>query len=191
MRISFRAIGLLLVVATALTSTPTPAQAQDDVVILGADRVGVARCDAVHVTNRLAELFTAISNGGSVSDVADEYFGRATRAQFVWFSVNSARVSGHEHFAGYTWDDVEGYLRERYAQNERLELLGIEFTRVNSTGVNFGPIEVVRRADDLPEPYYKLSGKGVYNCDAQAFVVLSLGTALNEVEFRSRFGFPF
>ena len=191
MRLSFRNIGLFLVVAAALASSPASALAQDDIVVRGAERVGAARCAAAHVTSRLEGLFTAVSNGATVSDVVDEYFGRASRAQFVWFSVNAARVSGHEHFAGYNWADVEAYLRVRYAQNERLELQGIEFTRVNSTGVNFGPIEVVRRADDLPEPYYKLIGKGVYNCDAQAFVVLSLGTALNEVEFRSRFGLLF
>ena len=189
MKLSFRDIGLLLVVAAAVTSTPTRAQTLGDVVIV--DTVGSVQCPAAHVTSRLVELFAAISGATNVSDVVDEYFGRARGADFQWFSVNAARVAGHEHFAGYSWAEVEGYLRERYVQNERLELQGIQLNYVGNGGINFGFIEVVRRADDLPEPYYKLTGKGVYDCGAQAFVVLSLGAARTEADFTSPFGLPF
>ena len=170
--------------AAAVTSTPTRAQTQDDVVIV--DNLGFAWCPgAAHVTSRLVGLFTAINSGESASDIVAEYFGGGM------LSVNAARAPGHEHFAGYDGYGVERYLGERYAQNEHLELQGIQFNRINDAGINFGPIEVVRRADDLPEPYYKLIGGGAYDCDTQRFTMLGLGTALNEEDFRSMFGLPF
>ena len=177
----FRLSGLVLIAMILGVATAAKAQTAADVVVEGTAR------PSCPVTERLAELFAAITAGESAAAVVDEYFGRARGAPFRWFSANAARGSDQEHFAGYTWDDIEIYLSERYAQNERLELRGIQFTRPGSVPAHFGYLEVVRQADDLPAPYYKLTGKGVYDCGKEAFVVLSLGTALTEADFTSRF----
>ena len=177
----FRLSGLVLVAMILGIATAAKAQTAADVVVRGTVH------QSCPVTERLVELFAAITAGESAAAVVDEYFGRARGAPFQWFSVNAARGSDQEHFAGYTWDDIESYLRERYVHNERLELRGIQFNRPWAVLAHFGFIEVVRRADDLPAPYYKLTGKGVYDCGKEAFVILSLGTALTEADFTSQF----
>ena len=177
----FRLSGLVLIAMGIATAAK--AQTAADVVVEGTVHQSCA------VTERLVELFAAITAGESAAAVVDEYFGRARGAPFRWFSVNAARDSGQEHFTAFTWDDIEIYLSERYAQNERLELRGIQFGRPWAVLAHFGYLEVVRQADDLPAPYYKLTGKGAYDCGKEAFVVLSLGTALTEADFTSRFDF--
>ncbi len=177
----FRLSGLVLIAMILGVATAAKAQTVADVVVEG------TAPNSCQVINRLVDLFAAITAGESAAAVVDEYFGRARGARLGWFSVNAARDSGQEHFTGYTWDDIEIYLSERYAQNERLELRGIQFNRPWSVPAHFGSLEVVRQADDLPAPYYKLTGKGVYDCGKEAFVVLSLGTALTEADFTSRF----
>ncbi len=185
MRPSVRRISPVLIGAAASIVAPTGAQTLDDVIVAG--RAPGPSCP---VTNRLVDLFAAITAGESAAAVVDEYFGRARGAPFRWFSVNPAKDSGQEHFAGYTWDAIESYLRERYVHNERLELRGIQFNRADPDLAHFGFIEVVRRADDLPAQYYKLTGKGAYDCSSEAFVVLSLGNARTEADFTSPFGLP-
>ena len=180
----FRLSGLVLIAMILGVATAAKAQTVADVVVEG------TAPNSCQVTDRLVDLFAAITAGESAAAVVDEYFGRARGAPLRWFSVNPAKDSGQEHFAGYTWDDIESYLRERYAQNERLELRGIQFNRADPDLAHFGPIEVVLRADDLPAQYYKMTGKGAYDCSSEAFVVLSLGNARTEADFTSPFGLP-
>lgn len=165
------AAGLALIIIIQGVVQPAGAQTVADVVVTGA---APASCP---VTARLVELFAAINAGEDAAEVVDEYFGRARGARLQWLSVNPARDSEHGNFAGSTWRDIERYLDQRYTQNERLELRAIQFNRQVGNQVHFGPIEVVRWADDLPAPRYRLAGKGAYDCDSKAFVALSLGTA--------------
>ena len=180
----FRLSGLVLIAMILGVATAAKAQTVADVVVEG------TAPNSCRVTDRLVDLFAAITAGESAAAVVDEYFGRARGAPFRMFSVNAARDSGQEHFGASTWDDIEIYLSERYAQNERLELRGIQFNRPGEALAHFGFIEVVLRADDLPAQYYKMTGKGAYDCSSEAFVVLSLGNARTEADFTSPFGLP-
>jgi len=143
-------------------------------------------CGMQDIADRMVEMFNAINRGDP--DLVDEYFGRRTQAPFQWYSMTIVRNNDTviDHFAAYTWDELDVYFKLRHQQHEQMRLLNVQFNGWDpATGVvNFGPIEILRQADkfapDLLLSEGITSGKGAYHCGTKAFIVLSLVMNIEE-----------
>ena len=143
-------------------------------------------CSPQDIADRIVEMFNAINLGDP--NLVDEYFGRTSHAPFQWYSMTIVRNNNTviNHFVAHTWDDLDAYFRLRYQQHEQMRLLDMQFNGWNPAigVVDFGPIEIVRHADnfapDLLLTEGIASGKGTYHCKTKAFIVLSLVINIKE-----------
>ena len=176
---------ILLIVFTGGCSKAGASANENYAVTGNADGAPVG-CGLQDIADRTVEMFNAINRGDP--NLVDEYFGRRSHAPFQWYSMTIVRNNDTviNHFVAHTWDDLDAYFRLRYQQHEQMRLLNMQFNGWNPAigVVDFGPIEIVRHADnfapDLLLTEGIASGKGTYHCKTKAFIVLSLVINIKE-----------
>ncbi|MBN2502486.1 MAG: hypothetical protein JXB38_17010 [Anaerolineales bacterium] len=143
--------------------------------VTGAAEGAPEDCRPEQVAARLDQLGQAISTQdiGRVLTFFDE-------SPFQWYSIDEAPTSTAQGFTAYNLADLEAYFLERFAQDEKWELVELYVNGWDSARklVHFGPVHIRRTANDLPlelEGSENLTdGKGAYHCESQTFIVLSL-----------------
>ena len=170
---------ILLIVFTSGCSK-AGASVNENYAVTGDANGAPVGCGPQDIADRMVEMFNTINRGDP--NLVDEYFGRRSNAPFQWYWMTIVRNNDTviKHFVAHTWDDLDAYFRLRYQQHEQMRLFSVQFNGWNSAigVVDFGPIEIVRHADDFV-PGFLLSenitsGKGTYHCKTRAFIVLSL-----------------
>ena len=170
---------LLLIVSTSGCSKAGMSTNKNYVITGNADGAPIG-CGPQDIADRTVEMFNAINRGDP--NVVDEYFGRRSHAPFQWYSMTIVRNNDSvlNHFVAHTWDELDAYFRLRFQQHEQMRLLNMQFNGWNPDigVVDFGPIEIVRHADNFAPGLLLsesiVSGKGTYQCATRAFIVLSL-----------------
>jgi hypothetical protein len=100
---------------------------------------------------------------------------RLDRALAPKFGVSiGALVPTHRFFHARNMSELLRYARERYRVHDRMQLEGLIFNGWRGYDLDFGPIYVLRSADDLGRSPRRAVGKGRYNCN-DGIVSLNLG----------------
>jgi hypothetical protein len=83
-------------------------------------------------------------------------------------------VPAHPFFLARSMSDLLRYARERHGVHDRMQLEGLIFNGWHHHDLDFGPIYVLRSADDLGRSPRRAIGKGKYHCN-DGISVLNLG----------------
>lgn len=160
----------LLVIAGCARGAAAP-------VVTGDAAGAPAGCSPQVITARLVDFATALNHGDT--DVVKQFF--ASDAPFEWYSMSVLKADQQQsNVVAYNPADLTTYFAQRIVQHEHLTLRMVQFNGWESARglVHFGPIELTRRADDLPAGELAVAGKGAYHCASHALIVLSLVTTL-------------
>ena len=166
-------LGVLLLLT--LTGCGETADNSTGYEVTGAAEGAPEDCSAEQVAARLDQLGQAIS----VQDI-DRVLTFFDESPFQWYSIDETPTSEAQGFTAYNLADLEAYFLERFAQNEKWELVELHVNSWDSARklVHFGPVHIRRTANDLSPDLGELEnltdGKGAYHCDSQTFIVLSL-----------------
>jgi hypothetical protein len=167
---------------TSALPAPTTASASDSnyaehVLVSGDAEDAPVECRPTAVAQRLSSLFAAINQADP--NIVPDFFGKQGQL-FQWYSMTEFRTSDRDkrHFVAHNLDDLATYFTQRYTQHEHLQLQQVNVNSWDSARglVHFGPVVVLRAADDLPPGVHQTEGKGAFHCETLTFVVLSLTT---------------
>ena len=127
-------------------------------------------CSAAAGISAINAWFAAFRDADSAG------LGRATapsyRGRFV-FSTGRF-TTADTFFVAHTLQELLPYARERARRHERMTVQEVTFNRWRGRGLEFGPIYLMRTADDLGDKALAGIGKGEYWC-GQGLSVLNLG----------------
>jgi hypothetical protein len=161
----------------AVGAAERAASATQSVILSGPVEDAPVGCAPRDVAQRLNELFAAINMGEP--DIVPQFFGNDSISMFSWYSMTRIGPGAEkDHFAAYDLKELAAYFVKRHQQHEHLRLVRLQVNSWQGDLVHFGPITLMRSADDLhfdsKTTEYEVGGKGAMSCKQKTFLVLSL-----------------
>lgn len=147
-------------------STPTPPVTT--VIITGEADGAPPGCSPEQIASRFMALLQAWNAGDPA--LVPAFFGIEDGTPFQWYSMDREAL--------FHLTDLHHYVQGRVAQHDQMHLQAIQVNGWDAGRglVHFGPVQLLRTADDLPAGSHAVQGKGAYHCDHHRFVALSLAT---------------
>ena len=150
---------------------------QPSVILSGPVEDAPAGCKPRVVAQRLTELFAALDAGQS--DIVPQYFGSVQHDMFQWYSMTRIGPGAEkDNYVTHDLKELATYFVKRHQQHEHMRLVRLQVNSWQGDLVHFGPLTVMRSADDLhfgsKATEYGVDGKGTMNCKQGTFLVLSL-----------------